>query len=92
MGREMAAARRQRRAVARFNEARPNWAGKFRDLTPLPEGGRVASMRPGPIGPGNQADPGREPVRAPGFNEARPNWAGKSQCGAVYAKLMGRLQ
>ena len=38
---------------ARFNEARPNWAGKCQGSAG--EGSRysLASMRPGPIGPGN---------------------------------------
>ena len=37
-----------------------------------------ASMRPGPIGPGNPASGGRVARESSGFNEARPNWAGKS--------------
>ena len=36
----------------RFNEARPNWAGKSQCI-PLIRRPECASMRPGPIGPGN---------------------------------------
>ena len=37
----------------RFNEARPNWAGKFRNRLVSADPDARASMRPGPIGPGN---------------------------------------
>ena len=37
----------------RFNEARPNWAGKFAGQVLGRLAVVVASMRPGPIGPGN---------------------------------------
>ena len=61
----------------RFNEARPNWAGKWKEPAPGRKYPPLASMRPGPIGPGNldaRVLQMGQPVR---FNEARPNWAGK---------------
>ena len=63
---------------ARFNEARPNWAGKLvvADLRLL--AGVPASMRPGPIGPGNVRHITNLKIVHHRFNEARPNWAGKS--------------
>ena len=61
----------------RFNAARPNWAGKY-GLTYIIHGTHVvASMRPGPIGPGNGARNARRRLRWTCFNAARPNWAGK---------------
>ena len=125
---------------ARFNAARPNWAGKWRsgrwahrritvlqcgpaqlgrEMSALAERAssdeaelqcgpaqlgreifgridqilqaRAASMRPGPIGPGNQGLAYYYADIDTSFNAARPNWAGKSmttmQIGPACIKL-----
>ena len=64
LGREMTDAKLSLAlAQARFNAARPNWAGKFGRRPGLRLAARAASMRPGPIGPGNASARAHVPDR-----------------------------
>ena len=50
-----------------------------------------ASMRPGPIGPGNAGHGRSKCLGTLRFNAARPNWAGKCECAEHRAGARGRF-
>ena len=67
----------QRCRQSGFNEARPNWAGKFPQPAGLGRGGcGFNEARPNWAGKSGSWR-GSSATHTRGFNEARPNWAGK---------------